>query len=136
LSAQILPGLIDIDYGSWQGLAPDEVKQRWPELLRSWYQEPHTVRIPGGESLNQLRARCVEVVKEISARHTGSTAVLVGHTVVNRVILLVVLGLGNERFWHLRQDTCAINEIESDGQEFTLASMNDTCHLHAVGTGM
>jgi hypothetical protein len=40
-----------------------------------------------------------------------------------------VLGLGNERFWHLRQDTCAINVFEADDGEFTLVSLNDTCHL-------
>ena len=26
-------GLMDIDYGSWQGLTPDQVKTRWPEAL-------------------------------------------------------------------------------------------------------
>lgn len=26
------------------------------------------------------------------------------------------------------QDICAINEIEVQGDEFTIASMNDTCH--------
>jgi broad specificity phosphatase PhoE len=136
LSVQVHPGLLDIDYGMWEGLSPDEVRQRWPELLLAWYEKPHTVRIPGGESLDELRSRCGEVLEEIAARHTESTVVLVGHTVVNRIILLAVLGLGSERFWHLRQDTCAINEIESDGQEFTLASMNDTCHLHVVETGL
>jgi len=39
--------------------------------------------------------------------------------------------LDNGRFWHLRQDTCAMNEIEVDGEEFTLVSMNDTCHLRS-----
>ncbi len=51
------------------------------------------------------------------------------HTVVNRVILLAVLGLGNDRFWRLRQDNCAINVFEAAGGDFTLVSMNDTCHL-------
>jgi len=29
----------------------------------------------------------------------------------------------------LRQDTCAINVIEAKAGDYTLASMNDTCHL-------
>jgi broad specificity phosphatase PhoE len=135
LRVQIHAGLIDIDYGKWQGISPDDVREQWPELLSAWYQTPHTVRIPGGESLEELRARCAEVVREIVARHTDSTVVLVAHTVINRVILLVVLGLGSERFWHLRQDTCAINEIEADGDELTLVSMNDTCHLYPFEIG-
>lgn len=129
LDIQVHPGLVDIDYGRWQGLSPDEVRVQWPDLLSAWYAAPHTVRIPGGESLDDLRARCTEALREISERHPQNTIVLVAHTVINRVVLLAVLGLGNERFWHLRQDTCAINEIEVDGGGYTLVSMNDTCHL-------
>jgi probable phosphoglycerate mutase len=68
-------------------------------------------------------------VKELAAKYEAQTIVLVGHTVINRAILLGVLGLGNERFWRLRQDTCAINVFEAEGGDYTLVSLNDTCHL-------
>jgi hypothetical protein len=45
---------------------------------------------------------------------------------------LGVLGLGNDRFWDLKQDTCAINVFEADNGRFILASMNDTCHLRDI----
>jgi probable phosphoglycerate mutase len=129
LPVQIHHGIADIDYGQWQGLTPDEVKERWPEIHHAWYSALHTMRIPGGETLDDLRTRGMAAVKELAARHSGQTIVLVGHTVINRIILLGVLGLGNERFWRLRQDTCAINVFEADDGEFTLVSLNDTCHL-------
>jgi broad specificity phosphatase PhoE len=129
LPVQVHPGIADIDYGQWQGLTPDEVKERWPEIHYAWYNAPHTARIPGGETLDHLRARGMAAVNALAARHAKQTIVLVGHTVINRVILLGVLGLGNDRFWRLKQDTCAINVFEADGGEFTLASLNDTCHL-------
>lgn len=37
-----------------------------------------------------------------------------------------------ERFWHLRQDTCAINVLEAEQEDFVLVSLNDTCHLRQV----
>jgi probable phosphoglycerate mutase len=131
LPVQIHAGMADIDYGAWQGLTPDEVKERWPETLYAWYNAPHTARIPGGETLDDLRTRGMAAVNELAARHAEQTLVLVGHTVINRIILLGVLGLGNDRFWHLRQDTCAINVFEVDAPtgESTLVSLNDTCHL-------
>jgi len=52
-----------------------------------------------------------------------------GHTVVNRLVLLGVLGLGNERFWRIRQGTCAVNVFEAAEGDYTLVSLNDTCHL-------
>jgi hypothetical protein len=44
--------------------------------------------------------------------------------------ILGVLGLGNERFWHIKQDTCAINVFDAEMGDFVLVSLNDTCHLH------
>lgn len=129
LSVQIEPGLVDIDYGEWQGLSPEEARQRWPEAISAWYNAPHTARIPGGESLEGLRARTMNSLAALVARHLGEIIVLVGHTVVNRIILLAALGLGNEHFWQLHQDTCAINVLEVEAGYFTLALMNDTCHL-------
>ncbi|MCX7707043.1 MAG: histidine phosphatase family protein [Anaerolineae bacterium] len=127
-----LDGLADIHYGEWQGLTPEEARARWPELVHAWYTAPATVRIPGGESLADLRERAMAAIRELTSRHPGETIAVVSHTVVNRVILLAVLGLGNERFWRLRQDNCAINVFEADGSDFTLVTMNDTCHLRAV----
>jgi len=129
LPVQINAGLTDIDYGLWQGLTPDEARQRWPEMVEAWYKTPHEAQIPGGESLDVIRTRAMDAVTSLAEQHAGQTIVLVGHTVVNRIILLGVLGLGNEHFWRLRQDTCAINVFEYEDGEFTLVSMNDTCHL-------
>jgi len=130
LPVQIQPGLADIDYGEWQGLTPDEVRDRWPAELQAWYHQPDEAIIPGGETLAQLRSRSMSTINELSARHAEQTIVLVGHTVINRIILLGLLGLGNERFWHIKQDTCAINVFEAEKGDFVLVSLNDTCHLH------
>lgn len=59
----------------------------------------------------------------------GLRSVEIANSPGHNLILLEVLGLGNDRFWRLRQDNCAINEIEARDGEFTLVSMNDTCHL-------
>ena len=131
-----LDGLIDIDYGDWQGLTPEGARGRWPDLVDAWYAAPQTVHIPRGESLGDLRERATAAIAGLAARHPGQTLVLVSHTVVNRVILLAVLRLGNDRFWRLRQDNCAINVFEADGDDFILVTMNDTCHLYKDGASL
>jgi len=131
LQVQQHPGLADIDYGEWQGLTPEEACQLWPDEIDAWYNQPHLARIPGGETLSDLSARAMQTMNELVDRHPGDTIVLVGHTVINRIIILGVLGLSNERFWRIKQDTCAINVFEADDGNFTLVSMNDTCHLKA-----
>jgi broad specificity phosphatase PhoE len=46
LNAQVHGGLIGIDYGEWQGLAPEEAGLYWLELVRAWYSHPERVEIP------------------------------------------------------------------------------------------
>jgi probable phosphoglycerate mutase len=130
LPVQIHPGLADIDYGDWQGLSPDEARQRWPEQIDRWYNHPELARIPNGESLADLRQRAMQTIHELTGKHPNDTIALVGHTVINRIILLSVLGLGNKRFWKIKQDTCAINVFEAEAGDFILVSLNDTCHLN------
>ena len=129
LKAQPHPGLNDIYYGQWQGLSVEEVKTGWPEEFGNWANAPHKVAIPDGESLEGLQARGVRTIRELVETHSGQTIVVVGHTVINRVILLGLLGLGLEKFWRIRQDTCAVSVIDCRDGEFTVVSLNDTCHL-------
>jgi broad specificity phosphatase PhoE len=132
LPVQTHRGLADIDYGRWQGLTPDEARAQWPAEVAAWYHTPSTVSIPGGETLDGVRVRAMDAVNQLAAHHRGKTIILVGHTVVNRAILLGVLGLRSHRFWHLRQDPCAINAFEAEEGDFILVSMNDTCHLRLL----
>ena len=126
-------GLIDIDYGEWQGLTPDEARSRWPEAVDTWYRAPDWAAIPGGETLQQVLTRTVAVLRDVTGRHPGDAVVLVGHDSVNRVILLHALGLPPSRYWRLGQDPCAINEIEFSEDAFTVRSVNETYHLREAG---
>jgi len=133
LPVQLRPELTDIDYGEWQGLTPSEAAERYPALHRNWIEAPHTVQIPGGDSLASLRQRSFPALRAVIDSHSGETVVIVAHTVVNRVLLCAILGLDNSRFWRLWQETAAINVFDWDGTDFTLVSLNDTCHLRAKG---
>jgi phosphoserine phosphatase len=129
LTPKPLRGLIDIDYGEWQGLTPDEVAHRWPEPLATWYRAPHWAAIPGGESLQDVLTRAVAALREVIGRHPGNAVVLVGHDSVNRIILLHALDLPLSRYWRLGQDPCAINQIDFLDGSFTVQSVNETWHL-------
>lgn len=129
LAAQPLDGLLDVSFGEWQGLTITEVQERWPELAQAWFEAPHTVEFPGGESLAVVDERSTAALDAMAARHEEETIALVSHAVVNRVLLCAVLGIGIEHFWWLGQGTCAINLIEWDGGRYRLIMMNDTSHL-------
>ena len=133
LSPATRDGLIDIDYGQWQGLTPGEARSRWPEPLDTWYRAPDWAAIPGGETLQQVLTRTVAALRDVIGRHPSDSVVLVGHDSVNRVMLLHALGLPLSRYWRLGQHPCAINEIEFSGDGFAVLSMNETYHLAQSG---
>lgn len=129
LDARSMDALNDIHYGDWQGLTPDEARARWPEEVELWHRRPDLVRVPGGESLQDVLARAAHSLRTIMDRHPDETVVLVGHDSVNRVILLHALELPLARYWRLAQAPCAISQITAAKDGFVVQSVNETCHL-------
>jgi broad specificity phosphatase PhoE len=135
ISAQPLEGLIDIDFGNWQGLSPEEAAKQDSQLYRKWLEHPHEVRFPKGESLDVVRERVLAAVDELAARHKDQTVILVSHKVVCQVLMCAMLGLDNSHFWQVRQDVNAINIFElRDGAPLVIL-VNDTCHMKSLATG-
>lgn len=133
LAVETVDGLVDIDYGAWQGSTRDEAASRWPEEVERWYRAPHLARIPGGETLAALLSRTVTALDRILRRHPEGTVVVVGHDSVNRVMLLHALDLPLSRYWHLRQDACGISNLSFADEAFVIGSLNETQHLCGLG---
>jgi len=131
LEVEIAPGLIDFNFGKWQGLPHQEVKDRYQELYTEWVNHPENVKMPAGESLNDVRKRAVSVIDEVIVKHQG-TVVLVAHRVVNKVLICALLGLDNSHFWNIRQDTCGITTFSWGNGRFILTRHNDTSYLKSL----
>ena len=128
---QVASGLIDFDYGSWQGLSEAEVRKLYPDLHQEWRTNPQRVTMPGGESLGDVAERARGVIKEAVSRYQGSVA-LVSHRVVNKVLICSLLGLDNSRFWDIRQDVGGITVFDYSDGRFILTRHNDTSYLKGM----
>ncbi len=131
LDVEIIPGLIDFNYGKWQGLPHQEVKDKYKELYAEWISSPERVKIPAGESLDEVRERARGVVNDVIAKDKGTIA-LVSHRVVNKVLICALLGLDNSHFWNIRQDTCGISTFTYQNGRFILTKHNDTSYLKPI----
>lgn len=90
VAVQVTHGLIDFDYGEWQGLPDQKVAMLYPDLHNEWQANPHLVRMPDGENLDDVAKRALGVVSEVVSKYKGST-VLVSHRVVNKVLICSLL---------------------------------------------
>ena len=130
LDVEIAPGLIDFNYGGWQGLPHQEVKEGYRELYSEWLKNPHRVKMPGGESLDNVRERALGVIDRVVRQHEGRV-VLVSHRVVNKVLICALLGLDSSHFWNIRQDVGAVTVFSYENDRFVLTRHNDTSFLRA-----
>jgi len=131
LEVEIAPGLIDFDFGEWQGLAHQEVKDRYPELYAEWISHPEQVKIPGGENLDEVRGRALHVVDKVKNKY-GDVVIVVSHRVVNKVLICALLGLDNSHFWNIRQDTCGITVFTYAKGQYVLTGHNDISYLKSM----
>jgi len=131
LEVEIAPGLIDLNYGEWQGLTHQEVKDKYRELYKQWSNNPHKVKMPAGETLDDVRIRAIGVVDEVITKYEGAV-VMVAHRVVNKVLICALLGLDNSHFWAIRQDTCGTTTFNHENGRFILTEHNNTSYLRSI----
>jgi len=131
LDVEVAPGLIDFDYGEWQGMPHQEVKDKYKELYAEWIKNPHQAKMPAGESLTEVRKRAIGVVDSVIARYEGAV-VLVSHRVVNKVLICALLGLDNSHFWNIKQDTGGTTTFTYENGRFILTEHNNTSYLKSL----
>jgi broad specificity phosphatase PhoE len=131
-----LAGLLDINWGRWASLSLEEASQRDPEMYDLWDTQPHLAKPPEGETLAIMRERVVTALEQVVLAHSEETVALVGHQVVNKVLLCAVLGLDNSHFWRIQQSNACINRFDAQptpaGILYDIVLLNDTCHLAAL----
>ena len=132
LEVRRLDGIIDMSFGEWEGRPLKEIQIHDRELYQKWRDEPHLVKLPGGESLDEVRVRAMGALEDVIRLHSGKTLALVSHRVVTKVIICGILGIENSRFWQIGQDTTAINLIQYRNGKYILSLMNETCHLKSL----
>lgn len=129
------PGLSDLVYGDWEGVPLAEVKVKFADLYRQWETAPHTVRFPGGETLDELRTRSLAAVDEVVQRHPNQVVLLSAHRAVNKVLIAAFIGLDNSHFWRIAQDTTCVNRFHRIEDTWHIMALNDACHLRGMKRG-
>jgi broad specificity phosphatase PhoE len=88
--------LLELDYGAWEGLSPEECLARDPELRARWERDPYLTSTPDGESGRDVARRAFPVLEELEgwlASDRTRAAVVVSHNHVLRLRLTALLGL-------------------------------------------
>jgi broad specificity phosphatase PhoE len=131
--AQVLTGLVEINYGGWEGLSEERARSLDPARFDAWRNDPTVTSPPGGETAAQVAERALAALEQIRAAHGGGDkpVLAVSHKATLRILGAALTGgpIGKYRArWP--QDECALNLVElRAGKEPFLRLWNDTSHL-------
>jgi broad specificity phosphatase PhoE len=128
-------GLREIDFGAFEGLSHDEAAARYPDLYRSWLEQPARVRFPGGECCADVRARAVGALGEILGRHEGRSLAVVAHGGVIRALLADCLRMSPEAMFRLDQRYGGVNVVDWLDGIPVVRLLNADQAMLAVGRG-
>jgi broad specificity phosphatase PhoE/ribonuclease HI len=122
-------GLIETDFGAWEGLTFAEAARQDPEVHRRWLGDT-SVKPPEGESFDEVHARVRKARTEIIARYGGKTLVVVSHVTPIKTLLRQALDVGPQFLFRMHLDLTGVSiaEFYPDGHA-SVKLVNDTSHL-------
>ncbi|MCF3938019.1 bifunctional RNase H/acid phosphatase [Gordonia tangerina] len=129
LDVTVSDGLIETDFGAWEGLTFTEAAERDPELHSRWLADTG-VPAPDGESFAQVAERVRLAKDSLLQRYSGQTVLVVSHVTPIKSLLRDALGSGPELLFRLHLDLASLSiaEFFPDGGS-VVRLVNDTGHL-------
>ncbi len=132
VSVEQIQGLEEVGLGEWEGKTWEEVRCRYPKEFEQWRRNPADMAPPGGESSEEIRKRCKNVMRFILAQAQGDLAI------VSHGAVLAYLLDGLMKKYSLEKEIIVENasittvEYVPAIRDFVLVQMNDIRHLAAL----
>ena len=118
---RILHGLINLDYGAWEGMTAEESQMYDPVAFHLYRTSPLDCVCPDGERLNQAQERMLVALRLIGDRHPGEKVVAVTHAVMIRLVMSTILNLSGEN-WRVPLGRGSITEVVIDEGRIAIGS--------------
>jgi phosphoserine phosphatase len=123
-------GLVEMDLGEFEGMEGQRWAEQYADFRRAWRENPASVRMPGGETLQEVQARAIGTLERITQLYPPeSTLLLCSHNFVNRTLLCYALEIPLDRFRELPQETAALNVLFKQGERLWAEVVNERSHL-------
>jgi probable phosphoglycerate mutase len=124
--------LREINFGLWQGLTINEIKELYSDEHTLWMKEPHKLTIKGAESLIKVKERTMSTVNLILKKHYKENIAIVSHSAVIKVIILSILDIDLSNYNKISLDNSSLSIIEYRDYNPVIRLLNDTSHLREV----
>ncbi|MGV9451049.1 bifunctional RNase H/acid phosphatase [Streptomyces sp. NPDC003635] len=130
LEVTLEEGLIETDFGAWEGLTFGEVRERYPDDLNAWLADPEARPTGDGESFAETATRIAATRDKLVAAYAGRTVLLVSHVTPIKTLIRLALGAPPESLFRMELSAASLSAVAyyADGNA-SVRLFNDTSHL-------
>ncbi len=121
--------LAEQDFGRWQGMTWDEVRDHDGDAWRAFWEDPAGNPAPGGESFAEAARRVADAVQRLTLEHSGRDIVAVAHAGTIRAAIAQARGSGPAAALPIAVEPLSLTRIEFAGGAWTVISVNWTFPL-------
>ncbi len=123
LNVEILPSVVEIDYGQWTGRPVDELKAE-PEWER-WVSHRSITRVPGGETMLEIQTRMIGEIERLHKSHPNQNLTLFSHGDPIRTVICYFLGIPLDFFLRVEISPASVSLLCLDERWIQVSYVND-----------
>ena len=119
------PDLREMHFGAWEMRSHSEVETESPALIRAFWDEPGTIKAPGGESWDDLRSRVDAADDRLLARNLPDL-IIVAHFGAILTQLQRAGGMSAQQVFSHKIDNLSVTELawRSATNEWSVGQIN------------
>jgi broad specificity phosphatase PhoE len=118
------PGLRELHFGDWDGMAWDAIADSHPDLSFAYWDAPGDHRAPNGESWNEAAARISAATDALLAAHPGRDIILVAHFGAILTQVQRALGCAAQAVLCHRIDNLSVTRIATGPEGWRVEAIN------------
>jgi broad specificity phosphatase PhoE len=120
-----IPAFQELSQGDLEGLTREDAVARFPEFFSQWSADPVSVRVPGGETLEEVADRSLRALQGLVRQHRGGEVIAV---VTHQMVIATLLcGLSDTplRSWRRRTvENASLAVLAWDGGQLSIVEEN------------
>lgn len=129
MTVQVEPNLRELEVGELEGVSISELGTNFSHFLVQWQGKRGSVKMPGGESLDELGDRVGLVIQRIIEKHKNEVVAVVSHFFTTVTAICRSLDLPMNHIERIRVQPSSISILDFEGGRPCLVLLSDTCHL-------
>jgi alpha-ribazole phosphatase len=118
------PGLRELHFGDWDGMAWDAIAESHPDLSFAYWDAPGDHCAPNGESWNDAATRITDATDALLAAHAGRDIVIVAHFGAILTQVQRALGCAGVDVLCHKIDNLSVTRLDHGPEGWTVQAIN------------